>query len=125
VADLIYSFDAVGETSYLYIVAFIQVLVGPSPYGVHLVAVIFYLTAAVMLYRLVRATLGRMPALMGLGLLLYLPSLFAWSISALKEPFFFLLTVGDDPAGRQNVPVAAMGESRGCARGRHRADPRD
>ena len=91
-ADLIYAFDAVGETSYLYILAFIQVLVGPSPYGLHLVGVAFYLTAAVLLYRLVRATLGHMPALVGLGLLLYMPSLFAWSISALKEPFFFLLT---------------------------------
>ena len=91
-ADLIYAFDAVGETSYLYLLAFIQVLVGPSPYGVHLVAAAFYLTAAVLLYRLVRSTLGRMPALVGLALLLYMPSLFAWSISALKEPFFFLLT---------------------------------
>ena len=33
-----------------------------------------------------------MPALIGLLLLLYLPSLFAWSISALKEPLFFLMT---------------------------------
>jgi hypothetical protein len=33
-----------------------------------------------------------MPALVGMGLLLFLPSLFAWSISALKEPLFFLLT---------------------------------
>jgi hypothetical protein len=40
----------------------------------------------------VRDSLGRMPALIGLGLLLFLPSLFAWSISALKEPLFFLLT---------------------------------
>ena len=31
-------------------------------------------------------------AAIGLGLLLYLPSLFAWSISALKEPLFFMLT---------------------------------
>lgn len=91
-ADLIYAFDVVGETSYLYILAFIQILVGPSPYGVHLTGVAFYLTSAVLLYRLVRPTLGRMPALAGLALLLYLPSLFAWSISALKEPFFFLLT---------------------------------
>ena len=91
-ADLIYAFDEVGRTSYLYMLAFIQVLVGPSPYGVHLVAIAFYLSAGVLLYRLVRSTLGRMPAMVGLVLLLYLPSLFAWSISALKEPFYFLLT---------------------------------
>jgi hypothetical protein len=91
-ADVIYAFDAVGQTSYLYILAFIQVLVGPSPYGVHLVAIAFYISAGVLLYRLVRSTLGRAPAVIGLVLLLYLPSLFAWSISALKEPFYFLLT---------------------------------
>jgi hypothetical protein len=91
-ADLIYAFDQVGQTSYLYMLAFIQVLVGPSPYGLHLVAVSFYLSAGVLLYRLVRSTLGRAPATVGLVLLLFLPSLFAWSISALKEPFYFLLT---------------------------------
>lgn len=91
-ADLIYAFAEVGETSYLYVLAFIQVLVGPSPYGVHLVSVTFYIAAAVVLYRLVRQTLGRMPAFGGLALLLFLPSLFVWSISALKEPAFFLMS---------------------------------
>jgi 4-amino-4-deoxy-L-arabinose transferase-like glycosyltransferase len=91
-ADLIYAFDAVGQTSYLYILAFIQVLVGPSPYGVHLVAIAFYISAGVLLYRLVRSTLGRAPAIIGLVLLLCLPSLLAWSISALKEPFYFFVT---------------------------------
>ena len=55
------------------------------------VAIAFYISAGV-LHRLVRSTLGRAPATLGLVLLLYLPSLFAWSISALKEPFFFFLT---------------------------------
>jgi hypothetical protein len=91
-ADLIYAFDEYSQTIYLYILAFIQVLVGPAPYGAHLLAIGFYVAACVVLYRLVRATLGRAPAFIGLGLLLYLPSLFAWSISALKDPLFFLLT---------------------------------
>jgi len=48
--------------------------------------------AAVVLYRLVRTTLGRTPALLGLTTLLFVPSLFAWSVSALKEPLFVLLS---------------------------------
>jgi hypothetical protein len=90
-ADLMYAFNDYSNTSYLYVLAFVQVLVGPAQYGVHLLGVMFYLTGSVLLYRLVRTTLGGMPALVGIGLLLFLPSLFAWSISALKEPLFFLL----------------------------------
>jgi hypothetical protein len=91
-ADLIYAFDDYSRTSYLYVLAFVQILAGPAPYGVHLLGVTLYLSATVVLFRTVRDSLGRMPALIGLGLLLFLPSLFAWSISALKEPLFFLLT---------------------------------
>ena len=91
-ADFIYAFDDSGWTSHLYVLAFVQTLVGPSPYGVHLVGVAMYLFGAVVLYRAVRPTFGRAPALCGLGLVLFLPSLFAWSISALKEPLYFLFT---------------------------------
>jgi hypothetical protein len=91
-ADLIYAFDEYSNTSYLYVLAFIQTLTGPAPYGVHLLGIGFYLGAIVVLYRLVRSTLGRMPALVGLVALLFLPTQFAWSISALKDPLFFLLT---------------------------------
>jgi hypothetical protein len=91
-ADFIYAFDEVGATSYLYLLAAIQVLVGPAPYGVHLVGVAFYLAASVLLFRLVRRTLGRVPAFAGLVLLLFLPTLFAWSVSALKESAYLLLT---------------------------------
>jgi hypothetical protein len=91
-ADLIYAFDEYSATSYLYVLAFVQALVGPSPYGVHLLGIAFYVTGAVLLFRIVRPSFGGMPAIGGLVLLLFLPSLFAWSISALKEPVFFLLT---------------------------------
>jgi hypothetical protein len=90
-ADLIYAYDEYSETTYLYVLAFIEVLCGPSPYGVHLMGIGFHLAAIVVLYRLVRSTLGRMPALVGLVVLLFLPTQFAWSISALKDPLFFLL----------------------------------
>lgn len=91
-ADLIYAFDDYSATTYLYVLAFIEVLCGPAPYGVHLVGIGFYLAAIVVLYRLVRSTLGRMPAIVGLVVLVSLPTQFAWSISALKDPLFFLLT---------------------------------
>jgi hypothetical protein len=88
-ADLIYAFDDYSATTYLYVLAFIQVLVGPAPYGVHLLGVGVHLAAIVVLHRLVRSTLGRMPALVGLVILVVLPTQFAWSISALKDPLFF------------------------------------
>jgi len=91
-ADLIYAFDESGWTSHLYVLAFLQVLVGPSPYGVHLVGIAMYLFGTIVLYRAVRPTFGVTPSLGGLGFLLFLPSLFAWSISALKEPLYFLFT---------------------------------
>jgi len=91
-ADFTYAFDEVGATSYLYLLAAIQALVGPAPYGVHLVGVAFYLSAVVLLFRLVRRTMGSVPAFVGLVLLLFLPTLFAWSVSALKESAYLLLT---------------------------------
>ena len=92
-ADLIYAFDESGWTSHLYVLSFAQVLFGPSPYGVHLTGVALYLCAAVMLFRLARRSFGSAPALLSLTVLCFLPSLFAWSISVLKEPLYFLLTV--------------------------------
>lgn len=92
-ADLIYAFDEAGWTSHLYVLAFLEALVGPSPYGVHLSGVALYLFAAVMLFRMVRRSFGTVPAVMSLTALCFLPSLFAWSISVLKEPLYFLLTV--------------------------------
>src|SRR5260221_7329218 len=88
-ADLIYAFDEYSASSYLYIFALVQVLVGPPPYGLHLLALESYLAATLLLFRVVRSTLGRMPALVGLVLLLCLPSWFVWSISVLKESLFF------------------------------------
>src|SRR5262249_54259230 len=55
-------------------------------------SVLTYLAASAILYRIVRPAFGRLVAMIGLAGLLFLPSLFAWSISALKEPLYFLLT---------------------------------
>jgi hypothetical protein len=91
-ADLIYAFDDYSDTSQLYILGFLQTLLGFAPYGVHLVGITLYLGTVLLLFRLVRPAFGAMPSLFGLILMLVLPSLFAWSISALKEPLFFALT---------------------------------
>src|SRR4051812_879781 len=91
-ADLIYAFEDYSKSSYLYVLAFVQILVGPAPYGVHLLGISFYVCGAVVLFRLIRPSFGRMPAAGGLLALLFLPSMFAWSISGLKEPLFFLMT---------------------------------
>jgi hypothetical protein len=93
-ADYIYAFDVVGQSSYLYLLAYLQALVGPAPYGVHVFNAVLYLVAALVLYRFVRPAFGGVPAIGGLAVLLFLPSLFAWSISALKESMFVLVAAG-------------------------------
>jgi hypothetical protein len=90
--DLRSAFESYGAPGYFYFLALIQIVVGPAPYGLHLLGILFYLLAVIVLYRLVRSTLGRMPALLGLTVLLFLPSLFAWSVSVLREPLFMLLS---------------------------------
>ena len=110
-ADLIYAFDDYSYTSYLYVLAFLQVLVGPAPYGLHLFGAAVYLAGAVLLFRLVRPSLGPITAFGGLALTLFLPSLFAWSISALKEPLY--LAIG---AGAMVATVNAVRQPRWPAR---------
>lgn len=85
-ADVIYSYDDVGHTSYMYVLAYVQALVGDAPYGLHVLNMVLYFCGILWLYRLVRASYGAAVAMAGLILLLFLPSLSLWSISVLKEP---------------------------------------
>lgn len=85
-ADVIYSYDDVGHTSYMYVLAYVQALVGDAPYGLHVLNMVLYFCGVLGLYRLVRASYGAAVAIAGLILLLFLPSLTLWSISVLKEP---------------------------------------
>lgn len=85
-ADVIYTFDTVGRTSYIFVLAFIQALVGDAPYGLHVMNMVLYLCAVLALYRVARRSYGPVPAMGGLIVLLFLPSLLFWSISVLKEP---------------------------------------
>ena len=89
--DLEYAFEPNGRSAFLYVLAFAHALAGPSPYGVRLPNVAFYVAAVLLMYRAVRARFGRMAALFGLVVLLFLPTLFVWSLSVLKEPLIILL----------------------------------
>lgn len=80
-----------GWSSYLYVVAYVQFLMGLTPFGVHLFNVGLFVTAGVMMHRLARSAYGSAAALAGLALLLFMPSLIMWSSSALKESFHLLL----------------------------------
>lgn len=87
-ADVIYAFDDVGRSLHLNVLAYVQAVVGNAPYGILVLDAAIYAAGALVLYRLVRAAYGGLTALGGLTLLLFLPSLFTWSISALKEPSY-------------------------------------
>lgn len=90
--DLEYAFEPNGSSSFVYLLAAIQAIVGPAPYGLHLLSVLFYVAAVLILYRVARPNFGRAQSIFGLVVLLFLPSLFAWSIAVLKEPPFVLLS---------------------------------
>jgi hypothetical protein len=92
-ADVIYAFDETGMSGHLYALAFLQALVGDAPYGVHLFNVLLYVGAVAIMHRLIRRSFGALAALGGSAILLFLPSLFAWSVSALKEPIYMALAV--------------------------------
>jgi hypothetical protein len=92
-ADVIYSFDEVGHTGYTFVLAYIQAVVGDAPYGLHVMNVALYICGVLGLYRLARRAFGAAVAMAGLILLLFLPTLFLWSISVLKEPMsVFMVT---------------------------------
>ena len=80
-----------GWTTYLFLLAYLQYLVGPAPYGVHLLNVALFAATAGLLYRLARSAYGPHAAMLGLLILLFLPTPFLWSVSALKESLYMYL----------------------------------
>ena len=94
-ADFIYAVEETGKSSYLFVLAYLSALVGDAPYGMHVFNTTLYLVGGCLIYRLVRPSYGRLVALGGLAVLLFLPSLFFWSISALKEPLYTLLAAAE------------------------------
>ena len=90
--DLEYAFEPNVRSSFLYVLAFIQTITGPAPYALHLICILCYVVAVVILYRSVRDALGHIPALLGFAVLMFLPSLFVWSMAVLKESIFVLIS---------------------------------
>jgi hypothetical protein len=90
-ADRRYAVDEYSDVNYLYVLALVQVLVGAAPYGIHLLSIWLHLAACVLLLRVTRRAYGFPPAILAFGLLLFFPSLFLWSTSALRESLHFLL----------------------------------
>lgn len=82
-----------GWTSYINVLAYIQWLLGPAPHAVHLVNVAAFVAAALVLFRLTRPAYGAVTARLGLAVMLFLPTLLAWSVAALKEAVYILLCV--------------------------------
>jgi hypothetical protein len=82
-----------GWTTYLYVLAYLQYLTGPMPYAVHLFNATIFVATAVALYRLARPVYGPHAAMLGLFVLLFLPSPFLWSVSALKESLYVFIAV--------------------------------
>jgi hypothetical protein len=76
---------------FFYLLAYAQVLLGPAPYGMHFLNVAFFFGGTVLMYRTMRVSYGRLAALGGLAVVLFLPTLFVWSISALKESSHVLM----------------------------------
>jgi hypothetical protein len=90
--SLLYAYDKTGVSIYQTLLVLIQLLVGPAPYGLHLLNSLLFLFGVVLLYRVVRRSLGAVVAGVGATLLLFFPSLFMWSVSALKESPFLTAT---------------------------------
>src|SRR4029077_14298719 len=78
--------------SYQDVLVFLEILFGEAPYGVHVFNVAVFLAGLVLLFRLVRRSYGDAAAFVGLASLLFLARLFLWSVSALKESLYLLLT---------------------------------
>lgn len=91
--DYMIAFEGYGRSSYLWVMTYLQVLVGPAPYGLRVLNAALFLGAVLLLFRVTRRAFGAFTAFTGSFVLLFLPTLFAWSISLLKESFYFLLTV--------------------------------
>jgi hypothetical protein len=89
--DFFVAFDEYGRNSYVAALTAAQVAFGPTPYSLRLLNTLMFTVGALLLFRLCRDAFGASPAFSGLVAVLAWPSLFAWSISLLKESLYFLL----------------------------------
>lgn len=84
--------DEYGRNSYITLLTGIQVLFGPTPYSMRLLNTLLFTISAILLFRATRSAFGPLPAIGGLVVMMFLPSLFLWSISLLKEPLYLFGT---------------------------------
>jgi hypothetical protein len=86
--------DEYGRTSYLGVLTVVQTLLGPAPYGIKVFNAALFVAGAVLLFRLTRKSYGDWPAMAGLTILLFIPTLLYSSTSALKESLYFVAAAG-------------------------------
>ena len=105
---MIYAFDDVGESSYLYVLAFVQALVGDAPYGVHVSTPRATSSARWLLYRLVRPASAAGARWRAWRCCCSCRACSCWSISALKEPLYMLVARGELVVRGADRPGAAV-----------------
>jgi hypothetical protein len=113
--DYIEAFEpSFGYTGYHYVLAYLHVLFGPSPYGITLVSTGLLLTSAVMIYRRCRAAFGALAAFGGFVVVLFIPTWVAWSVAPLKEAMQLVLITSAVEAtivavrGRRALKIVAV-----------------
>jgi len=87
--DYFVTYDEYGRNSYIAALTRLQALFGRAPYGVRFLNSLLFTIGALLLYRTCRSRFGALPALGGLIVVLFWPTLFVWSISLLKESLYF------------------------------------
>jgi hypothetical protein len=88
--DYFVAYDEYGDNSYVSRLTALQLLFGPTPYSMRLLNCVLFTIAAVLLFRIARAGFGALAATSGLIVMLFVPTLFLWSISLLKESLYLL-----------------------------------
>jgi len=90
--DYFVASDEYGRNTYITLLTGVELLFGPTPYSMRLLNVLLFTIAAILLFRTTRSAFGSLPAFSGLIVMMFLPTLFYWSISLLKEPLYLLGT---------------------------------
>lgn len=91
VYDYYVAFDDYGRNSFVTMATALQLAAGPTPYSLRLFNTLVFTCGALLLFRVSRRAFGAAAAMTGLVAVLFWPSLFAWSISLLKEALYFFL----------------------------------
>ena len=113
--------DEYGRNSYMTLLTGIQMLFGPTPYSMRLLNTLLFTIAAILLFRVTRFAFGPLPAIGGLVVMLFLPTLFLWSMSLLKEPLYLfgttLVITGAIGAVRAQTTASRVAAIAGAAAG--------